>query len=117
MCESVSVYRGESVRERESEREEGDVTYLKSMQQPKPMPHLMHRRLPQIITFYGKRRLRHTARQHVAPVGRVVLHLILNRPIRSLIGYRRRQRTVAQQCGRGTVGVGCGGEVGLEINV
>ena len=87
------------------------------MQQPEPMPHLMHRRLPQIVPQRRERRLGHTARQHVAPVGRIIHHRVLDRPLRPRIRDRGRQRAVAQKGGGGTVGVGRGGEVGLEVDV
>ena len=88
------------------------------MQQPEPMPHLMHRRLPQIIPVHRNRRLRHTARQHIAPVGRVVHGRILDgRAVGPRVRDRGRQGAVAQQGGGGAVGVGRGGEVGLEVDV
>ena len=91
--------------------------YLKSMQQPKPMPHLMHGRLPQIIPIHRRRRLGHAARQHVAPIGGIVHHGILDGAVGPRVRDGRRQGAVAQQGGGGTVGVRGGGEVGLEVDV
>ena len=89
------------------------------MQQPKPMPHLMHGRLAQTIPAHRKRRLGHTPRQHVAPVRGVIDHGVLDRL--AAVGPRvrdgGRQGAVAQQGGGGAVGVGGGGEVGLEVEV
>lgn len=88
------------------------------MQQPKPMPDLMHRRLPQIIPLRRKRRLGHTPHQDIAPVRGVILRRILRHPALPVaVRDRRRQRAVAEQGRRGAVGVGGGGEVGLEVNV
>lgn len=87
------------------------------MQQAKPMPDLVHGRLPQVVPVRRKRRLGHAAREHVAPVGRIIQRRVLDRPVGPRVRYRRRQRAVAQQSGGGTVGVGGGGEVGLEVDV
>ncbi len=108
-----------SEREREKERKkEREPPNLKSMQQPKPMPHLMHRRLPQIIPLRRERRLGHAPRQHVAPVGRVVDRRVLDhRAAAPRVRDRRRQGAVAEQGGGGAVGVGGRGEVGLEVEV
>lgn len=103
---------------REREREKGDETDLKSMQQAEPMPHLMHRRLPQIVPVRRDRGLGHAARQHVAPVGGVVERRVLERqPGRARVRDGGRQGAVAEQGGGGVVGVGGGGEVGLEVEV
>ena len=78
----------------------------------------MHRRLPQIIPVRRQGRFRHTARQHIAPVRRIVHRRVLDRRARGpRVRHVRRQRAVAQQGGRGGVGVGWAREVGLEIDV
>ena len=88
------------------------------MQQPEPMPHLMHRRLPQIVPERRDRGLGHAARQHVAPVGGVVERRVLERqPGRARVRDGGGQGAVAEQGGGGVVGVGGGGEVGLEVEV
>ena len=45
---------------------------LKSMQQPKPMPHLMHRRLSLIIPLHGHGAAGHRPGEDVAPICCVV---------------------------------------------
>lgn len=79
----------------------------------------MHGRLPEVIPIHRQRRLGHTARQHVAPVGGVVDHGILDEA--AAVGPRvrdgGRQGAVAEQGGGGAVGVRGGGEVGLEVEV
>ncbi len=116
--------RGSSERWKEKKKEKEkkkkkEPPNLKSMQQPKPMPHLMHRRLPQIVPLRRERRLGHAPRQHVAPVGRVVDGRVLDRRAAGPPGVRdgRRQGAVAEQGGGGAVGVGGRGEVGLEVEV
>ena len=99
------------------------------MQQPEPMPHLMHRRLPQLVPPdpQARRRPRHTPRQDITPVGRVVhsrvLDLRRHRAIaaRHRIRDRGRERAVAQQCrrtrSRGSIRIRRRRQVRLEVEI
>ncbi len=108
----------EKRREEERKRREWKRRYLKRMQQPEPMPHLVHGRLAQIVPAHRERRLGHAPRQHVAPVRGIVHHWILDRrAIGTHVRDCGREGAVAQEGGGGAVGVGVGGEVGLEVEV
>ena len=67
------------------------------MQQPKPMPHLMHSRLPPIIPINRDRTAGHTPRKHITPIRSPITLGVLIRLAAILIRNRCRQRTISQQ--------------------
>ena len=88
------------------------------MQQAEPMPDLMHGRLALIVPLQRDGAVRHAAREDVAPVGgvvggRVLVRLAVAGGVRDCGG----EGAVAEEGGGGAVGVGRGGEVGLEVEV
>jgi len=91
-------------------------TYLKSMQQPEPMPDLVHGRLAQVIPVHllPPRDPRHAPRQDVAPVGRVILFWVFSQGT-TCTGTRTTTSAATSAGGGG--GRGRGGDVCDVSNV
>lgn len=93
---------------------QSEDSYLKSMQKPKPMPNLMHRRLSQIIPIHTMRYLRHGSRKDITPISSIIRSRILNR--RSPVRDGGREGAITEES-LGARGAGIGREIGLEVEV